>query len=70
MHEQYQNKIIRLASIDAAEQTVTLPENIVLEKEEILKKLKEVKMITIVDGKFTFVDNDSNDLYQASFQNF
>jgi len=62
--------ITRLAYIDAAAQTVELPEKILNEKEEIIKKLEEVKMLVVQDGKFTFVDQGSESLYKESFQDF
>ena len=66
----FENKIIRLASIDAASQTVELPESFVQEKEGIVKELENVQMLIVRDGKFTFVDPKDNALYQESFSGF
>ena len=65
-----QNKIIRLASINAATQVAELPEKFTEEKNEIIKKLEEVKLLVIKDGKFGFTDVESTELYEESFHNF
>ena len=64
------NNIIRLAYIDAAERTVVLPKKIQDEKQEIIKKLEEVKMLVVQDGRFTFADEESDSLYKESFEDF
>ena len=65
-----ENKIIRLASIDAAATTLDLPKKFQEEKDILLKELQETKMLIIKDGKFSFIEPVNDTLYQESFRSF
>lgn len=68
-----ENKIIRLASIDAVLTKQELPERFLEERKGIIEKLVKEKMI-IVKGakkkKYEFPDSNLEALYKDSFKNF
>lgn len=65
-----ENKIARLAYINAAESTSQLPDRILAEKEELVKELEVTKMLVIKDGQLTFLDPSNEALYRESFEDF